>query len=118
MALKRHSSSQENVDRRKSETHSSLFSSVRQSREIEQLQVLEFPFVYPAGFLLGTEKEENKQPGLSSSASSHLGESLGAKVAQNLLSLDVIQQPTPFPQDIILSAASTTAVIPMGCLGV
>lgn len=118
MALKRHSSSQENVDRRKSETHSSLFSCVRQSREIEQLHVLEFSFVYPAGFLLGIEKEENKHPGLSSSASSHLGEILRAKVAQNLLSLHVIQQPTLFPQDIILSPASTTAVIPMGCLGV
>lgn len=44
-----------------------------------QLQVLEFPFVCPAGFLLGTEKDENKPPGLSSSANSLLGDSMREK---------------------------------------
>lgn len=83
-----------------------------------QLQVLEFPLVCPAGFLLGTEKEENKPPGLNSSASSHLGESKREKLIHNLLSLDMILQPAPFPQDTILLAGPTTAPTPTGCLGV
>lgn len=82
-----------------------------------QLQVLEFPFLCPAGFLLGTEKEIDKPPGLNSSANSHLGESMREKLTQNLLSLDVIQQPVPFAQDTILLAAPTTVPTPMGCLG-
>lgn len=83
-----------------------------------QLQVLEFPFVCPAGFLLGAEKEENKLPGWSSSARSCLGGGMREKLTQNSLSLDMIQQPTPFPQDSILSSAPTTAPTLMGCLGV
>lgn len=83
-----------------------------------QLQVLEFPFVCSAGFLLCTEKEENKPPELSRSANSHLRKSMRESLSQNQLSLDVIQQPAPFPQDTILLAAPTIASTPMGCLGV
>lgn len=102
MALKRQSRSQENVDGRKSETHSSLFSCARQCKEMGQWQVLGFPFVCPAGFLLGAEKEDTKPPGWSSSACSCLGESTREKLTQSLPALDAIQQPTPFPQDTIL----------------
>lgn len=83
-----------------------------------QSQVLEFPFVCLAGFLLGTEKKENKPPGLSSSASSYLSERVREKLTQNSLSLDVIHHPTPFPQDTILLAAPTTAPTLMDYLGV
>lgn len=48
-----------------------------------QLQVLEFPFVCPAGFLLGAGKEGNKPPGLSSSAGSYLGECMREKLTHN-----------------------------------
>lgn len=76
-------------------------------------QALGFPFVRPGGYLLGSEKEENKPPGSSSSASARLGDSTREKLTQKLLScsvpLDVILQPAPFPQVTLLLAALTTA---------